>query len=108
MPAPVLFQKRKVGAYLQLKESRDSTVSDNAPLLYTGRKWQVEEAVEQAESDIWISQVRGYTQHGTQVFGCRNKFQKKDTHRSKLTKAVGKVENNNLYTRAAQQSLQGQ
>ena len=100
------FKKRKAGAYLQLKESRDSTVSENVPNLYTGRKWRVEKAVADAEADISISHIVGYTQRGTKGFGSFGRV-KEVTHRKEVTNAIGQSDNKLLFTKAAQQTLQG-
>ena len=102
------FKKRKAGAYLQLKESSDVTVSENTPSLYTGRKWQVEKAVAEAECDLNISRIVGHTQRGTRGFGSAGKFRKEITHRKEVTKVIAQSDNKLFFTKAAQQTLQGQ
>ena len=102
------FKKRKAGAYLQLKESSDITVSENVPSLYTGRKWHVDKAVAEAECDLNISQIVGHTQQGRRGFGSTGKFRKETTHRKEVTKVIAQNDNKLLFSKAAQQSLQGQ
>ena len=62
------FKKRKVGGLLQLQQSKDQSVRDNVPELYTGKKWKV--VVEASKIDrIKMSKVMGNTQIGRTGLG---------------------------------------
>jgi ubiquitin carboxyl-terminal hydrolase 22/27/51 len=100
------FKKRKVGAYLQLKESSDITVSENVPLLNTGRKWKVVDAIKDAESDVLISEIRGNTQTGSRGL-CSNRRFQNQSRRKKITSAIGDIDDQNRFSKAVQQALQG-
>ena len=100
------FKKRKVGSYLQLAESPDPTVSENVPEIYTGRKWKVGDAVREAQSDVRVKEIRGYTQTGTKGLGSGPRV-RKETYRKSLTATIANIEDGKLFSKAVQQSLQG-
>jgi hypothetical protein len=105
----VEFKKRMAGALIQLQESVDPTVSENVPKLYTGRKWKVAEAVREVGGDIRVNEIQGFTQRNTQGLGFRKGWNKElaSPYRKQVTTEIGKQENQKLYAKAVQQSLQG-
>ena len=105
------FMKRKVGSLIQLQESSDPHVSQNIPNLYTGRKWKPEKALELARADVRVSNMIGTTPTGRSGLGYGKRKKRKNSFDSPLKKQVSsqisKQQNQLLYAKATQQSLQG-
>ena len=103
------FKKRKAGALIQLQESKDESVSQNVPIIYTGRKWKVADEVRKAGGDVQVSKVKGYTQSGKQGLGSKRGWNKSfdSPYRKQVTEVIGSQENQNLYAKAVQLSIQG-
>ena len=107
------FKKRKASSLVQLQQSRDRTVSENVPALYTGRKWNVHEEVEAARSRIRLAKIGGKIQKGRSGLGYGGsvlKFQKgsaEQQERKEIADVVGVVEGEKLYVKAIQQGVQG-
>ena len=55
--------------HLQLRDSKDPVVSSSVPVIDTGRKWSVSEAVKDAESILHFKKIMGHTQTGTAGLG---------------------------------------
>ena len=51
------LKKRKYGGLLQLQQSKDQSVRDNVPELYTDRKWKVAVEASNIDSRIKMSKV---------------------------------------------------
>ena len=54
-----LFKKTKMRSYLQLCDSKDEQVSFTAKPHYTGSKWKVAQAVNEAESRVRVNRIVG-------------------------------------------------
>ena len=102
------FMKRKVGSLIQLQESSDPQVSRNVPTLNTGRKWKPENALKLAENDVRVSNMIGTTPTGKSGLGCRkNKYSFDSPFKKQVSNEISKQQNQLLYAKATQQSLQG-
>ena len=64
-----LYKTSKASTYLQLRDSKDPIVSSSIPALATGRKWDVSDAVHDAESILYFQKIVGHTQTGKAGFG---------------------------------------
>ena len=98
------FKRRKVGALFSLKHSTDKNISLNIPKLKTGRKFDAEKCLNDAEIDINVDKLVG-----TKAIGRRGLGSRKKTER--LQKMIGnKVrlhEDQRLYAKAVNQKVQG-
>jgi ubiquitin C-terminal hydrolase len=100
------FKRKKVGALLQLKNSTDPSVSENLPTLKAGRKWSPSSTLSDAEADVRVSEMTGKVCDGRSGLGFSRGRVK--TVSRKIGDAVSQQENQGLYAKAVQQSLQGQ
>jgi hypothetical protein len=100
------FKKRKVGALLQLNSSMDPSVSENIPVLRTGRKWKVASELENAESDLRVAQMVGKVCKGRAGLGCVRARLKE--HKNIINDQIKSSYAQSLRSRAVQQSLKGQ
>ena len=108
------FKKRKASSLVQLEQSLDKDVSDNVPILNTGRKWKVNEEVESAKSRLRLAKIGGQVQQGRHGVGFGRKIERRQrcsveqSVRKEIAEVVGKVEDEKLFVKAVQQSIQGQ
>ena len=58
------YKCSKVRLQMTLKDSRDHTISNAAPLLSTGRKWKPSDAVQHAKSALRHNDIVGHVQLG--------------------------------------------
>ena len=100
------FKKRKVGALKQLKDSIDPLIKSSVPTLNTGRKWKVADALRMAEHEVDIGAIQGVFYNGRSGFG--SGYHKLLSDKQKVSKAIGKLNDDLLYEKAAKQTLQGQ
>ena len=64
-----LYKTTKASSFLQLRDSKDPVVSASVPSLATGSKWDVSDAVQDAESILHFQKIVGHTQTGKAGFG---------------------------------------
>ena len=64
-----LYKTSKTSSYLQLRDSKDTIVASSVPTVATGHKWQVSDAVQDAESILHFKKILGHTQTGKAGFG---------------------------------------
>ena len=57
-----IFKASKVSGFLQLRDSKDRSVSLSCPRLETGSSWKVREAVNTAECRLRFQEILGHTQ----------------------------------------------
>ena len=57
-----LFKTTKASAQLQLRDSSDPIIASSTPNLYTGAKWRVSDAVQDADSILHFRKIQGHTQ----------------------------------------------
>ena len=57
-----LFKTTKASAQLQLRDSSDPIIASSTPNLYTGAKWRVSDAVQDADSILHFQKIQGLTQ----------------------------------------------
>ena len=92
--------------------SQDQSVRENVPELYTGRKWKVAVEASNIDSRIKRSKVMVNTQTGQTGFGyIKRKKRFNDNNQQKcreFLEVIRKAESESLYTKAVQQSVQGQ
>ena len=103
------FKERKVGGLLQ--QSEDQSVRDIVPELYTGKKWKFAVKASNIDSITKMSKVMGNAQVGRTGLGYLKRSKrfnsgKQQSHR-KFQEVIKKGKNESLYTKAAQQSIQG-
>ena len=56
-----LFKTTKASAQLQLRDSSDPIIASSTPNLYTGAKWRVSDAVQDADSILHFQKIQGHT-----------------------------------------------
>lgn len=105
------FKKTKTNAMMQLKQSKDESVNKNVPRLKTGSKWKVEDAVNRAESRIRLNEIIGQGQTSKAGLGLIPRSQVPHPlsrgHRKAVSQMVEIEEDERMFTKAVQQSVQG-
>ena len=97
---------------LQLQQSEDQSFRDSVPEFCTGRTWKVAVKASDMDSRIKMSKVMGNTQIGRTGLGYikrRKRFNyEKQQNCQEFLKVIRKAENESLYKKALQLSVQGQ
>ena len=97
---------------LQLQQSEDQSFRDSVPEFCTGRTWKVAVKASDMDSRIKMSKVMGNTQIGRTglwYIKRRKRFNdEKQQNCQEFLKVIRKAENESLYTKALQLSVQGQ
>ena len=114
LPLKSIVEEYKVGKvrlHTMLEGSADEVVKTVQPTLKTGRKWKVQEGVDQAEAELKMKEIMGHTQETRQGLGMNkmswwseaNGKQKRDL----VIQAIRQDEDKKRVVKAVQQSQQG-
>ena len=105
------FKVVKARAYLMLRNSKDPVIGDLQPDVWTGSKWCVAEAVDNAEEQVKFAEVTGAVQKGRQGLGlASSRWWSKESDRGRRELVLSKIRDGEEELRKAQavgQSQQG-
>ena len=112
LPISSITEEYKVGkirAIATLRNSQDIIVRQSNPQVKTGRKWNAEESLSEAEARIQHKKIIGTICKGRRGlgFGTSNQPEKQESHRNQILQEVRSAEEEIRYSNAVQMGPQG-